>query len=362
MRAAYTSGMTQIAVAARREAARERTGQFGEQVHSAPEATLFTVDEIDVAAERRAAAAKDRRFDEKWLKSVKAAAGWQSLRKGQYHNREEIMGDTVVQILDQTARGTGSRDEALAMYVSRSVATVYATPGEHHTSRKARYDLNDWADRFAQEHGRWPTQAERASKADEIRLSRTAGQRPSVGFEDPVSITSMDDSSNEDVQSYSLSLTPREQSGYATDTSRAAAAYDALEDDNSSFKPADARKCVWNLLSENGPQVAVKTIYDDRAHRAAVDAAGGPLAVARTWASGEAAEDDPAIVALFAPFGTRLTEKDREAAVDVLTRNAGYADKVWDSAMTAALDVQALRTIKRREARHAAAQRNLAAA
>lgn len=357
MRAAYTSGMTQIAVAARRESARERTGQFGEQLHSAPEVSLalgsISDEEIDSAEQRRRARSAIELEAAQFLRAVESRVDWFAERRDKWSDRDDIIGDAVLSAMETRHRDLGTElTSGFANYMAGTTASQYIGPCVHHTSRRSRAELDSWFDAFLQEHSRFPTEVELAEKADEIRLAAPAGKRPVIGYENLPAIKSLDDGGDYD----SYGFAAESGSDYATDISRAASANDALEDDRNSFRAADARKCIWNLLSEDGPQVAVKTIDDDRAHRAAVDAAGGPLAVARAWESGDIAEDDPATVALFAPFGTRLTEKDREAAADVLTRNAGYAEKVWDSAMTAALDVQRLRSIKRREARHAAAQ------
>ena len=347
MRAAYTSVMTQQSLtAARREAARERTGQFGEHVHSAPEVALaLSVDDIDQASERGESA--------ELFALARRAGGSAAWWEGPYRNRDDIIGDTIVEILHRRSRGA-AHVEKQASQIATSAAKRLMNAGEHHTSVKGRRLFHEWTEAFIHENGRMPSVQERRAQADRIRLAEPAGQRPTPGFEERRVVDSLDD--GEDYDGFELAV--ERGSDYATDTSRAAAANDMLEDEDSSFKAADARKCIWNLLAEDAPQVAVKTIDDDRAHRAAIDAVGGPIAAARAWASGEAAEDDPASVALFAPFGraSKLTEKQREQITDVLLRNPAYAMKVWDSAMSAALDVQRLRTIKRRESRQAAAQ------
>lgn len=361
MRAAYTSDMTQQSVtAARREAARQRTGQFGEQQHSAPEVALaldsFTFDDLDAAEERRAEAARERAATKAWLDTVKKSASFHAYHRGLGGDRKDIEGDTIVDILEQ-------RSPMNSAYVSKVVknkTAQYVNPGEHHTSITARRSLHVWTEAFLQENGRWPSPAERAAKAREIRFAMPAGNRASEGFEDRrvvLSLEGLTEGFAGEEESIETLISVVEQSDYAIDTSSAARANDALEDDGSSFRAADARKNIWNLLAgDAAPRIAVKTIGDDRAHRAAIDSIGGPTAAARAWAAGDTSEDDPATSALFAPFGSHLTEKDRESVVNVLTRNAEYADKIWDSAMTAALDVQRLRSIKRRESRNAATQ------
>lgn len=364
--AAYMLDMTQISTIAadRREAARESTGKFGEQVHSTPEVALATVESIELDLARREAAREEREAFAKVLDGVERAANMYATRRGQWNDRDDIVGDTIVDIIGQQKRGTTHiTDEAFQQYSTRAVSSRYVDPNVHHTALKARRYFNEKTEEFLQEHGRSMTKAERTELADSIRLSFPAGRRPAIGYETKATVASLDMQIGEDGSTTLGDLIVAEEggSGYATATTKAAAANDALEDENSSYKAADARKNIWNLLAEDGPKVAVKSIEDDRAHRALVEQFGGAAAVARAWQEGDTAEDDPVNAALFAPFGA-LGDKDQERVTDVLVRNSAFAEKIWDSAMTAALDVQKLRTIKRREAREAARQAAVAAA
>lgn len=369
-------GMTQNStiVANRREAARETTGQFGEQTHSAPEATLLTVEEINAREDLRelgfdsaTTKAREAAFYADLIDGVEKAATMYSIRSGHAGDRDDIVGDTVLDIIGQQKRGTKHiNDAAFKQYSTRAVSSRYIDKNVHHTTLKARGVFNHRVEQFMQENGRMPNDVERKELADEIRLAAPAGNRPAIGFERKEVIASLDKPVDRDGDATLGDLIAASEggSGYATATTRAAAANDALEDPTQSFRPADARKCIWNLLAEEGPSVAVKSVTDDRAHRSLVTEFGGPAAVARAWQEGETAEDAPVNDALFAPFGqpSMLDDKAREEITNVLLRHSDHAEKIWDSAMTAALDVQALRTIKRREARHAARDKGAAAA
>lgn len=353
--------MTQISTIAadRREAARETTGKFGEQTHSAPEATLLTVADIEADIERREATHAEREVGAQIMAGVERAANMYAARRGQWNDRDDIVGDTIVDIIGQQKRGTTHvTDAAFLQYSTRAVSSRYVDPNAHHTTLKARRAFNERWEQFLQENGREMNRAERKEAADAIRLAAPAGNRPAIGFEVRSFDLSLDHGVGPtgDVTLGDLLPAKDTASDYSTATSKAAAANDALEDEGSSFKAADARKNIWNLLAEDGPKVAVKSLNDDREHRALVEKFGGAAAVARAWQEGETAEDDPVNAALFAPFGDadKLTDKEREQITDVLLRNSAYAEKVWDSAMSAALDVQKLRTIKRRESRAAA--------
>lgn len=350
--------MTQISTIAadRREAARENTGQFGEQIHSTPEVALATVESIEQDQARREAERAERQMFSKIYDGVERAANMYAARRGQWNDRDDIVGDTILDIIGQQKRGTTHvTDEAFQQYSTRAVSSRYMDPNVHHTALKARRKFNEMTEEFLQANGRTMTSQERTQLADDIRLSFPAGRRPSIGYETKQTFASLDMQLGEDGSTTLGDLIAAEEggSGYATATSKAAAANDALEDEESSFKAADARKNIWNLLAEEGPKVAVKSLDDDRVHRSLVENFGGAAAVARAWQEGETAEEDPVNDALFAPFGT-LGEKEREQVTDVLVRNTAFAEKIWDSAMTAALDVQKLRTIKRRESRAAA--------
>ena len=348
---------------ARRESARHATGQFGEQEHSAPEAVLATVESIEADLARREAEAAERQMFTEVLTSVEDAASMYAARRGQWNDRDDIVGDTILDIIGQQKRGTKHiNDAAFKQYSTRAVSSRYVDPNAHHTTLKGRRIFNEKAEQLMQELGRHLTPRERAELADRVRLSFPAGNRPIAGFEQKNVAISLDMTVGEDGGTTLGDLIAAEEtgSGYATATSKAAAANDALEE-GGSYKAADARKNIWNILADGGPQVAVKTISDDREHRALVEKFGGAAAVARAWQEGETAEDDAVNVALFAPFGN-LDERAKDQVTGILLRNTGYADKVWDSAMSAALDVQQLRAIKRRESRKAAKELEAAAA
>jgi hypothetical protein len=353
--AAYMAGMTDISTIAlaRREDARQTTGRFGEQEHTGPEVEL-ALDDDDLAPKSEVAAER-----ELWagiLDDVQRAASMYASRRGQWNDRDDIIGDTIVDILGQQKRGTTHiNDDAFKQNAVRAVSSRYIDPNAHHTTLKGRRMFNAALDNRMQDLGRDLTTKERSELADEIRLSFPAGRRPSIGFEQKNTAVSLDLQVGEDGSTTLGDLIAAEDraSGYSIDESKAAMAHEAYEKEGGSFKVADARKNIWNLLAENGPQVAVKTIHDDRAHRTAVADFGGAAAAARAWQQGETSEDDPVNVALFAPFGN-LSEKQQEEVTDILLRNPGFAEKVWDSAMTAALDATKLRSIKRRENRLAA--------
>ena len=63
-----------------------------------------------------------------------------------------------------------------------------------------------------------------------------------------------------------------------------------------------------------------------------VDDAGGAVAVSRRWAHDPA---DPAVAALFTPFG-RLDTDEQRAVIRTIHRSGGYGDQVWAAALRSA--------------------------
>ncbi|SDH34255.1 hypothetical protein [Microbacterium sp. 77mftsu3.1] len=348
----------QTATDVRREAARKKdTGRFGDHARTAPEVALGSTD-FDAEQARREEAAGNRRREAQFLRAAELAADSFESRNGLSGVRDDIVGDAVVSILDQQARDKRiSLDTALAYMKVSQVASQRVGGEGHHTDRAARKKIDAWYDVFLQTEHRDPTQREITEAADRIRLAQPAGQRPTIGYENPVETISLDDEQHEHIRG---SLVADPDSGFSADRSKAAAAVDALEE-GGTFKAADARKNLWNILaSDQAPSVAVASLDDDRTHRAHVKQYGGAAASARAWQLGETSENDPVNEALFAPFGA-LREKEREQVTALLLRNPDYADRIWDSAMTAAVDVAKLRAKKRREARATASQEQLAA-
>ncbi|WP_143015792.1 hypothetical protein [Microbacterium sp. 77mftsu3.1] len=354
------SDISTIATARREDAREKTTGRFGAHANTIPEAALLTVDDLNAREDLRergedavSVARQERQFYGEVLSGVEDAANMYATRRGQFNDRDDIVGDTIVDILAQQKRGTKHiNDGAFKQFTTRAVSSRYIDKDAHHTTLKGRRIFNERSEELMQELGRPLNPVERKALADEIRLSFAPGNRPSVGFETKNVPISLDLPVGEIGDTTLGDLLAADESGssYATATSKAAAANDALEE-GGSFKAADARKNIWNILADgNAPVVAIGSLSDDRAHRAAVEEFGGPAAVALAWQNAETAEDDPVNDALFAPFGN-LSDKDREDVTSLLLRNPDYAAKVWDSAMTAAVDVQKFRALKRREAR-----------
>jgi len=353
--AAYIDGMTKTSTAVPTVVPRELDGKYRAYKNSGPEVEELSVAQIEADIERREAAAAERQMFAEVLDGVEAASYFYASRRGQMNDVDDIIGDTLVDVIAQQKRGTTHiNDGAFKQAAAGAVSSRYVDKEAHHTDLKGRRIFNAKVEELMQVLGRELNTRERRLLADEIRMSFPAGRRPSIGFEHKNVAVSLDMQVGEDGGTTLGDLIAADESGsgYATATSKAAAANEALEQ-GGSFKAADARKNIWNILADNGPQVAVMSIHDDRELRAVVEEFGGPVAVARAWQQGDTAEDDPVNEALFAPFG-KLDEQGKERVTSILLRNATYAEKVWDAAMSAALDNQKKRNKMRAESRAAA--------
>lgn len=344
------------AASRRRENARDRrSGRFGEQEHTAPEVavalTSMSFEDLDHAESERLRRTHERHAFDEVLAQSRVTARYFAFRNRRTDCADDIVSDTVLEVLQEFARGRHIPNAgALTATVAKRQAYRYIDRDAHHTALTARRKLAAWEYAFMQEHGRSPSTRESEAEAERIRMARPPGQRPSPGFQqtqEPVSLHADDDALYAQ-----LTETPARPDVAPVD-SEAALVVDAIEA-KGSYSRADARRNIWNILAGNdAPAVATRSVDDDRAHRAAVTRAGGAAAVAAAWARGETAEADPATEGLFAPFGN-VPEKAREQVVTLLLGHPQYADHIWDSAMTAAVDVQRLRAIKRREQRAAA--------
>ena len=97
-----------------------------------------------------------------------------------------------------------------------------------------------------------------------------------------------------------------------------------------------ARDLAWDAVADvTGAPVVVPDVIDPRSSRDAarlVDDAGGAVAVSRRWAHDPA---DPAVAALFTPFG-RLDTDEQRAVIRTIHRSGGYGDQVWAAALRSA--------------------------
>lgn len=180
--------------------------------------------------------------------------------------------------------------------------------------------------------GRALSPADEDRLADEIRLARPPRRRPTAGFHRRVRTVSTE-ALGPDWDAPADSNTA-ETGEFRAHTAGAAA--ENLLFRSGSPSRAAARRLAWDAVADvTGAPVVVPEVLDPRRSRKAsqlVDAAGGPVAVARRWARDP---QDPAVQALFTPFG-RLDPAEQQAVIRTIHRSGGYGDQVWAAALQAA--------------------------
>lgn len=106
---------------------------------------------------------------------------------------------------------------------------------------------------------------------------------------------------------------------------------------------ARARSLSWDAVADSfgGPKVARQSMSDNAAmnHRRVVRASGGIDEVARRWAQGAATDEETA--ALFAPFGSDLSNDQKWDVIDCIDKSGSYGQDVWNAAVGSATNVYA---------------------
>lgn len=345
-----------IAVQQTIEDYRQDNGQFGEQFHTPAEPHLLTIEEIEVNAAHLEAKAAGRAKAQGVLGDTTQMASYYASSRGQMQDKDDIVGETIVDIYSQMVRGAKHYDQPAFIHAAtRAKSYNLLAKGIHHSGFTARGMYKAAIDEATQERGHELSTKEKEQIAEQIRLSHPASRRPTKGYHRFTEVLSLDatlDGTDDVTLGHTIADIDR-TSPFATSTSKAAAYVEALEDEKSSIKARDVRKNLWNILTDDGrkaPKVAVMSVKDDRAHRKAIDEFGGPLAIARAWELGDLGEDDAAVVALFAPFGD-IDAKAQEKVISLITFKPELAEQVWDSAMTSATDQAARRVAIRRDQR-----------
>lgn len=354
---------------------RDVIGQFSEKLQSDAEVTLRLTPDSHPDIQRM-------------FTQVREFAAIQRRRFRLSPETEEDIAQTATEdLMRQYARGR--REQVMTpAYVNHAVKAVtqrHLNPKVHHTVLKARRMLTERISAFLQENARLPRQDEKDKMAEEIRLGMPSGRRPVEGFQHLDSEASLDRELGEGGMTFGETLVARdielgafaesdddlsdlvdavtassrsaaerkeflatiaqrrEDAGYSSRSSAAAAALDAITSGGGLSKN-DLRQNLWAILSGDGPQVApAGTVKDRDAVLAGVKAAGGVSAAARSWSEGGLGAADTK--RLFAPFAVKSLA-DRKAVVETLLRNPQFADQVFEVAVDAATDPKVQRATK----------------
>ncbi len=252
--------------------------------------------------------------------------------------RQEVM---IGILAAQKRRGgrplTVDEDAALIRHITRTVMSKGTDPTVNYRDQKA---LGVFREELAQLElaGVTIDKGVRDQLAEDIRQRAKPGDRPKEGFHEPPRVQSLETPIGEDGHTLADTIVAPEDTdaGHASDMSPAASLLAARI--NQEASPAEARREVWDAIAQTrDAALAVPSSIQPGAAtkaRKAVAAAGGVLAAARAWETGEL--DDAGERALFAPFGAHATNRDLASVTAVLTSYPEYADDLWASAMIVA--------------------------
>jgi len=342
-------------------------GEFG--AHNRRDALadgpLLVISDDDMLAQIEAREARleaKQRTDAEWaeiLDATEQAATYTAKNRGQQHLTEDMVGGTLLSAVEMHKNGHGYY--GTRAYI-RSAVNAHSTKlmGQadasitHHKDLKARRYLKEDCAAKRQELGRELTRTEFMEIVEAVRNDFPVGGKPTEFFYMEERIGSLDETITEDGLTRADLLEAADNSGSDARSSEMAVAYaEALK--ARSVKPKTVMQNLWKILSEDGnraPDVAPNCVHDDRGHRAAVEAAGGPLAVGEAWMLGDLHDEDPAVLGLFAPFGN-IDNKGQEKVVSLLAKRPEVAVEIWGHAMTSATDQAKRRVAIRKEQRAA---------
>lgn len=256
------------------------------------------------------------------------------------HTRDEIVQDTLVDVLAQHKRGAKhALDGAFLNRATRAVASRHFDPDAHHTTLTGRRLLAQREEAFMAEHGREVSTAERNRMADEVRMSFPAGRRPVVGFQFRNTPLSLDLPVGENGDTTFGDLLPARSDDidYSEAANEAAAALDALEDQ--AVTRDEVQRSAWTLIAPDAPQPVPVSRHTATAARKHVKAVGDVAELARKFSRGQSTPEDDA--ALFAPFQSKehpLPVEGRDQVARALLKHPAYAGDLWNAALRSSKD------------------------
>lgn len=256
---------------------------------------------------------------------------------------DEVTGRALLALLTQHApRGVRSL-RGYVHHLAKGVAMAYQSGGNR-SVRRAQAALSAELEERAQASGHWPSAAERAEVAAEVRQRFKVGRRPPADY-DTRQVLSLRDSFDDGAPADPPG-TPLWASGpLGTGTGPAAGPVPEDTADRvettlaaaSSKERGRARAALraeaWSMLAPSGPALRPLGAAAVRWARQQVQAGGGAYALARAYLAAEAPEE--LAEALFAPFQAEA-EVDRHKVASLLRRHRAYADDIWAGALKAA--------------------------
>ena len=276
-----------------------------------------------------------------------AARYWD--RRLDIHDVDEIAGRALLAYLTQGAPN-GVRD--LRGYIhslARGVAMAHLSR-DNRAIRRARAVFADAVEDWAQAHHHWPSPAERAEIAAQVRLRFPSARRPPADYisREVTSLKLCHDDGTDAEPAGTVMWTARlHEPGAEADEPNDGEppAEDALERaeaaTTSAAGPAERKAAraklqegAWSVLAPQGPGTRSLTPKEAAKARRRVNVAGGVAKAVSAWQAGRADEDEAE--ALFAPFDAPGA-KARATVAAVLARHRAYATDIWGAALRCAI-------------------------
>lgn len=268
-------------------------------------------------------------------------------RRLEIHDTDEIAGRALLAYLTQGAPN-GVRDLRGYMHsLAKGVAMAHLSR-DNRAVRRARAVFADAVEDWAQAHHHWPSAAERAEIAAQVRQRFPVARRPPTDYisRDVTNLKlSHDDGTDAEPAGEVLwgahldspgadmgETTGQEQAQSALDRAEAVTASATSPAERRAAK-AELRQGAWAMLAPNGPNTRALSPKVATEARRRVRDAGGVAKAASDWQAGKADED--VAEALFAPFDAPGT-KERASVAAVLLRHRAYAADIWGAAMRCA--------------------------
>ena len=275
-----------------------------------------------------------------------AARYWD--RRLDIHDVDEIASRALLAYLTQGAPN-GVRD--LRGYIhslAKGVAMAHLSR-DNRAIRRARAVFADAVEDWAQAHHHWPSPAERAEIAAQVRLRFPSARRPPADYISR-EVTSLklcqDDGTDAEPAGTVMWAARLDQPGAGPDEPGGGEpqAEDALERAEAAARtagPAERRAAkvrlqegAWSVLAPQGPGTRALTPKEAAKARRLVKDAGGVAKAVSAWEAGRAGED--VAEALFAPFDAPGA-KARATVAAVLARHRAYATDIWGAALRCAV-------------------------
>lgn len=246
----------------------------------------------------------------------------------------QVMEEATKMLRDGKMRDITSNIGKLRVIASRKAIDI-AYPGQSSETRTGKIKLIQRRQELESELGRSLSPKEYEALADQIRLAEPPKRRPKIGYhlDDETTLT-LDKPIGDGSVTFGELMEAQEK----TDTSGVWGATERAMHGHEGVTPLSAEQVrgeYWRFAAMSNPSVPQPVrIPQQDADRAAADAERiGIDWMVRAYEDDNIASDSAE--SLFAPFGgvQGTTDAQREAVIDVLSRNGGYSNQLWSVAL-----------------------------